>query len=244
VSDEYCIDGKVIHRNCEMGAGTTHYQLQDWANKNDFTLPFNVIMTEVTVGGTTSVPCHGSGINTMTLPDIVVAIKFVNVRGEVQEVTDKEQLRAAAGCLGLLGVVISITYRLDKMSYAQIDMKKLPLGAAIPPPEGLPLPEELRELVYEDSGYYASEAPERFSQFIDKCANCYYNEFFWFPNTAKIFTNCWTNTSDPEGVVRYPANIQLQYNRLEQTISGAVTNTILADLPNSIVANLVGSLSL
>ena len=49
----------------------------------------------------------------------MLAVEYVDSRGEVVEVSDPAQLRVAAGSLGLLGIVTHITYKLDRMSYAQ-----------------------------------------------------------------------------------------------------------------------------
>lgn len=241
VGSEYQDPSGQIHRNCEMGAATTLYQVRDWSSKNDYCLPFSVIMTEVTIGGALSVPCHGAGINHTTLSDLVVGMKFVNVNGEVQQVTDKEQLRAASGCLGLLGVVISFTIRLDKMSYAQFDMEKVPLGCCLPPPANMKLPEVLDELLYdEDSGCSRSAAEKDMNAFISKAAGSYYSEFFWFPSTGKAWTNCWNTTTDSTGTVDYPGANREQINQLEATVIEGLTDTALEFLTNRGMANLVG----
>ena len=45
-------------------------------------------------------------------------MEYVDSRGELVTITDKEMLAVAAGSMGLLGIVTSITYELDQMSYA------------------------------------------------------------------------------------------------------------------------------
>ena len=54
-----------------------------------------------------------------TIADQMLALEYVDSRGELVEVSDPAQLRVAAGSLGLLGIVTRITYKLDRMSYAQ-----------------------------------------------------------------------------------------------------------------------------
>src|SRR5262249_50908676 len=121
VSPAYLENGK--HKiNCKIGSSTCNYHIQDWVHDPNggnwkWTLPLNVIMTEITFGGSNATLCHGAGIRNQTLSDLVTEIEFVNVKGELQKVSDKEQIKAAAGCFGLLGPVTAITVKLDEMSY-------------------------------------------------------------------------------------------------------------------------------
>jgi hypothetical protein len=48
-----------------------------------WTYPYNVIMVEVTNSAPTSIMCHGAGIKSKTLSDLVHAMKFVNANGDV-----------------------------------------------------------------------------------------------------------------------------------------------------------------
>ena len=75
----------------------------------NWTLPLNVIMVEITFGGSNAPIYHGAGIGNQTLSDLVASIEFVNPLGQVQTVKDPGQLAAAAGCFGLLGIPIPAT---------------------------------------------------------------------------------------------------------------------------------------
>ena len=75
-------DGK--HASVRVGAGTTNDQLRRWSIENGWTLPLNVILVEVTIAGTTSTACHGAGIKTPTLSDLITEIEFVNTNGDIQ----------------------------------------------------------------------------------------------------------------------------------------------------------------
>ena len=65
-----------------------------------YTIPLNVIMSEITFGGSNAPICHGAGLRNKTLSDLVYEIEFVNANGELQKVNDSNQLKAAAGCFG------------------------------------------------------------------------------------------------------------------------------------------------
>ena len=76
-----------------------------------------------------------------SLSDYVAAVEYVDADGEIQVVEDPDELRVAAGSLGLLGVLLSVTLRVREMSYAkwQPQIVDVPLEEYIPRP-GSPLP--------------------------------------------------------------------------------------------------------
>ncbi len=49
----------------------------------------------------------------------------MNALGALQSVDDPELLKSAGGCFGLLGIVTAITLRLDAMTLAEWQPKKL-----------------------------------------------------------------------------------------------------------------------
>jgi FAD/FMN-containing dehydrogenase len=73
---------------------------------------------QVTIGGVNGPICHGAGIAHKTLSDYVRRIEYVDCNGKLQMVDDPNQIKAAAGAFGLLGVVTHITFELDAMTYA------------------------------------------------------------------------------------------------------------------------------
>lgn len=86
----------------KIGAGTTNEQFRRWVineSKREgvqaFTLPINVVMVEITFGGSNAPICHGAGIKNRTLSDLVAAIEFVNANGEVTTVDDPRLLWSA-----------------------------------------------------------------------------------------------------------------------------------------------------
>lgn len=208
------------HAFFKVGAGTVNDDFRKWcfANKK-YCIPLNVIMVEVTFGGTNAPVCHGAGLGTSTLSDLVVEVEYVDARGDIQGVcsrlfvlflvflgrsidyecllpvvNDTVELRAASGCFGLLGVVISLTLQLDDMSIAELAPVKLDMVLAIPPPEGYPIPKVVQGLI-KDSGITPKDLADAREAFIKRCEEDYYLEWFWFPYQRDCWVNTWKSES-------------------------------------------------
>lgn len=82
----------------------------------------------------------GAGISTKTLSDLVASIEFINANGEIQTVDDPDQLQSVAGCFGMLGIVTSLTMKLDPQTYARMIPENKPIALTIPPPKGFDVP--------------------------------------------------------------------------------------------------------
>jgi hypothetical protein len=180
------------HAFCKIMAGTTNDMFREWCfREKKWCLPFNVIMVEITFGGANAPICHGSGFTTTTLSDLVMEVQYVDAQGEVQTINNKNELLAASGCFGLLGVVISITLLLDDMAVVEMMPVKTHFGLAVPFPKNYKLPDSVKK-VLDDAGI--TEGSQRLEkareEFINRCKNDYYLEWFWFPYQ----TECWINT--------------------------------------------------
>lgn len=100
-------------------------------------------------------------------------------------INDKEQLKTFAGCFGLAGIVTSITFKMDIMTWAKFHPKKTLMEESIPKPDG-------------------NTESEAFKKMVDLCTNSYYVEFFWFPNRGTddgYWENCWTNDGVKEDAI-------------------------------------------
>ena len=149
--DKYVEEDGVRKRLCKIGAATTNEQFRRWVIKNSrdkrnkkwvpwWTIPLNVVLVEITFGGSNAPICHGAGWKTKTLSDLVASIEFVNAKGELQIVDDPSQLKSAAGCFGMLGIVTSLTMKLDPLTFARMVPLKKKLALTIPPPIGYDVP--------------------------------------------------------------------------------------------------------
>jgi hypothetical protein len=148
-------------------------------------------MLEVTFGGTNAPICHGSGFATTTLSDLVKEVEYVDADGNVQKVSDEKELKVASGCFGLLGIVVSITLELSRFEVANMKPTKLPLLLTIPPPKNYPIPEQLQKDFKKVTDAQLETARK---DFISRCKNDYYLEWFWFPLQNECWVNTWPST--------------------------------------------------
>lgn len=79
-------EGGTTKALCKIGAATTNEQFRRWRLDSSggnlkWTVPLNVIMVEITWGGSNGPICHGAGWRHQTLSDLVYEIEFVNAKG-------------------------------------------------------------------------------------------------------------------------------------------------------------------
>ncbi|RPB18434.1 hypothetical protein L211DRAFT_796854 [Terfezia boudieri ATCC MYA-4762] len=230
-------------RMVRVGAAVTNEELRRWAiAKDEWSIPVNVILVEVTVAGVNSPICHGAGQMHSALSDYVKKIEYVDANGNLQTISDPEWLKAAAGSFGLLGIVTHITFAFDKMSYADMTPKKIPVNLAIPPPleyyKKEMIPKQLRKK-------YSEEQLETARlDFVDRATKDYYSEWFWFPFQKEVFVNCWNTTEDRTGVIDYPIPPDVFFQWVQGWIGGILNdNCLFRALPGSWQAYLLGTLA-
>ena len=144
------------HAAVKVGTATTNLEMLNWSNKSGWTLPADIIAVMITYGGSNAMLCHGSGLATQTLSDLVLEMELVNANGETkvnshiyytsssfnqriksfQIINDSHQLKAFADCFGLAGIVTSITFKMDAMTWAKFHPKKSRMADSIPRPDG------------------------------------------------------------------------------------------------------------
>lgn len=175
------------------GASTSNGQFLEWALRNGWTLPMSVDLVEITFGGQTAPMTHGTGLDHPTMSDLVSEVEFINANGELQTVNDPKKLRAAAGSLGVMGIITAVTMRLERMTYANMKPYKPPAMLGVPPPPNWdkPIPKQL------DIKATPAQLAGAQKTFEDQIKTNYYNEWFWFPFQTKCFVNCWQNDGDP-----------------------------------------------
>ncbi|KEF56350.1 uncharacterized protein A1O9_07931 [Exophiala aquamarina CBS 119918] len=201
---------KGTKRLVRVGTAVTNQMFRRWCNQQELhkasTLPLNVIMVEITMGGSNAPICHGAGRRHPSLSDLVHGIEYVDEGGNLRTINKDESpefMSLAAGCFGLLGIVTHLTLELDPMSYAVMIPQKLPVMQAIPPPPGLAdkdIPEALRIKMTPQMRQKAQEEFEKHAR------NDFYAEWFWFPYTSKVWVNCWNTDQDGTGAEEFPSN--------------------------------------
>ena len=70
------------HASVKVGTATTNLQMLNWSNKSGWTLPADIIAVMITYGGSNATLCHGSGLATQTLSDLVLEMELVDANGE------------------------------------------------------------------------------------------------------------------------------------------------------------------
>lgn len=226
---------------CRIGAATSNEQFREWClderrGRWEWTVPLNVIMVEITWGGSNAPVCHGAGLRHKTLSDLVAEVEFVNARGELQTVSDPALLKAAAGCFGLLGIVTSLTLKLDPMTYATLRPESPRLPLAIPPPAGFPVPSAV-----DMSGISQADLEEAERRFVAQCEESYYAEWFWFPYQQDAWVNCWQNDGAREDARRYPDELETRRQEMESFMVEQGQNTGFGLLPGRTQAELFGA---
>ena len=75
-------DGK--HAEVKVGSAVTNLEMMNWSNKSGWTLPADIIAVMITYGGSNAMLCHGSGLTTQTLSDMVTEMELVDANGELR----------------------------------------------------------------------------------------------------------------------------------------------------------------
>jgi hypothetical protein len=211
----------------KVGASVTNEQLRSWCVKNKICISSNVIMREITLGGSNAPICHGSGINEQTLSDLVYGMEIVNSMGEVVKFNRKTHsdkiMNVIAGSFGLFGVTVSLTLKAKPMKYALLDLKFEPNEIAVPP------------VNVEDGVVY--------DKFRERIVKMRYNEFFWFPYQDQTYVNCWYDTTDDKNVVEYPSKIDSHIQEVQTLVSGICDTSIFKMLPSHTRTEIFGSLT-
>ena len=240
---------------CKVGTATTNEQFRQWCLSPDggakqWTLPLNVIMVEITFGGSFSQICHGAGLRNKTLSDLVTEVEYVDPNGVLQTVSDEDFLRAAAGSFGLLGIITAYTIRLDKMTYAAMRPYRSPVELAIPPPleyivaakSGDEKYKYIKNLISQHSQETLDKAR---AEFIRQAETDYYAEWFWFPLQRDVWVNTWDNNGSEAEAREIPSDFEAFLEWLEEWIGEELNNwAVYQLLPGEVQAKILGFFTL
>lgn len=229
---------------CKIGSATTNEQFRRWCLAADggnwnWTVPLNVIMVEITFGGSNAPICHGAGLRHETLSDLVVEIEFVNALGNLQTVNDPALLPSASGAFGLLGIVTSITLQLEAMTYANMQPAKVAVPLTIPPPAGFTVPSQINM-----SGITQQQLDAAWQTFVNSASNDYYAEWFWFPYQAECWINTWTNDGQKSQAVDYPGEVMSFIEAMEEYLGQLANETIFRCFPGWLQASILGGMAM
>jgi FAD binding domain len=232
-------------RLCRVGVAVTNEEFRRWAVANNaWSLPVDVILVEVTIGGVNGPICHGAGFGHKTISDYVRRVEYVDCNGDIQIVDDSYLIKAAAGAFGLLGVVTHITFELDAMTYAVMEPRKVDIGLAIPPLSKDLIPAALRSAWLQDADA-DTQMSNALADFEKRAENDYYSEWFWFPYQRKAWVNTWNTTQDSTDLKEYPSEGQTLLQWVGDWLGGIVTQlSFFQALPGYWQAQLMATLGM
>ena len=147
----------------EVGAGATLGQLAEQCRKSGWQVASAPVLPQVTVAGVAVSLSHGAGTRRPGLADSVTALTYIDARGEVQRLTEAEEVAVFLSSLGLLGIIVSLRVRLVPIErvLAPLQSPFDDLSLLLPRP-GEPLPPEALAL-FEDSDYQQFFLPRSLS---------------------------------------------------------------------------------
>lgn len=191
----------------KIGASVDNGTFKEWCMRNRVSIPVNVIMTENTIGGMVSTMSHGSGVNNETVSDLVYAIELIDYNGKIRRYNERNhsvQMKALRGALGLCGIIISVTFKIDMESYAIMKPVKMRKEIAIP------------RNIHSDE----------FALFENNVLTNHYNEYFWFPFSDKIWANTWKTVPCSKHPIKYPSTCESIGHNIAGTFGEFVVNNI------------------
>ena len=192
----------------KIGGATLNQNLFEWVMLNpEWTLPANTIMLLMTMSGTTSTICHGGGLQHKSLSDLIIGLEYVDANGDIQVLDNPEHLKAGAGAFGMLGIIVSITLKLDEMTYARWGPREITM----------PMEE-----------YWARPGDQLTEAAINMFEDHYYAEWIAFPRhhtggRGLIWQNVWQNDGIAENSTTLITYIEEAYEISYQFL-GEVAN--------------------
>lgn len=230
-----------------VGSSTTSEHWRAWClsaegGKWRWMMPALPVLNEITVVGAMQSLCHGAGREHPCISDFVVGMEIVNVKGDIQHI-EGDALKAAAGAMGLAGVVLSQTVAADPMKIAKLHPRKVPVLLSVPPVDGDDLPDG--EVDFITAGFDDKEVKESEERFRKNC-DAFYSEWFLFPFQDEVWENIW-DTEDASLSTRPPEYLsewEVKLQGLQISLLSIVESTVLRLLPGHVQAKLFGELTL
>lgn len=240
-------DGK-LKQLFKIGPAVTNEQLRVWALQNwqsgkpAHCFSKNVVMGESSVGGIITNMCHGAGIRNQTIADDVVAIEFINAKGELQTVTDPELIRSAAGSFGMFGVVTNITVKLERMPHVRMNPKKTDIALAVPPPADYKLSPTIPQAFFKNFSENKRKIAE--DDFRKRCEQSDYEEEFWFPTHNQVWTNAWKEDGEAKESKDYPGKCVRNFQEFEELAANLANQSIMKLLPDHVKTELLSKFAM
>lgn len=174
--------------------GMTLKELDVVLRQNRLSLLTETAPDFITVAGAVTLSCHGCGKDTGTMSDLVVGMTILDGEGRLVEIgeDDPELLRAAQVNLGVLGIIINVTFQCEpEFKLIATDTGKVTVREAL---------EEVQNL-YESHDYL---------------------EYFWYPFNDKVWVKTWDRVSYDVASVNAPGRLEDLKQRILGASSDAI----------------------
>lgn len=196
-------------------AGTRLYKLNEILHENGLAMPNMGDINQQSIAGAIGTGTHGTGVNFGNISTQVLAITFVNGKGEIihcSETENKEIFKAAQVSLGCLGVIVEITLQCVPTYKLEMIIDKARIEDTI---------DNIEVLNSENRNF----------------------EFYWFPHTEYVMTKT-VNLSDeaPNGdsLVNYFHEMYVENYGFKLLCELGNTFSSKADTVSNIVAKVSG----
>lgn len=154
------------------------------------------------------------------------SIEYIDVNGRLQVVSDQNELHAAAGCFGLLGIVTHVTFEVNKATYAVMKPRKVPTMLAVPPLKPSEVPEGLQLDVT------AEQLEKAVADFERRAESSEYAEWAWFPYQSDVRVNTWNSVAEKDDAVENKPLATTFLQWLSGWLAAIITSTdFYADIP-------------
>lgn len=232
-------DGKEYGK-VRLGGAATSDHFRQWAVSQEggnweWMIRALPILVSITSSGWTQPICHGAGILNQSVSDLCVEMRIVNCKGELQTITDKDQLKAVAGGFGLLGVITSHVFVLDPMKIARLFPARIATPLAVPPVSRSDVPQQNDF----DISQYSDEALAKATADFAADCNKSYSEWFWFPFQSDCWVNCWDTEDVGSDRSIYPDKFQVKLENLQAAAARMFEVTFLKFIPPEKQARLL-----
>jgi len=85
---------------------------------------------------------------------------------------------------------------------------------------------------------------EAFKEFVDRCENDYYVEYFWFPSQKKCWINNWKNDGNPADAEDYPSPTAARNQARSAFLSGVLNSKVWPRLPGRFQVKVTSTIAM
>lgn len=163
--------------------GASMREVVRYTKQHGITLISPTIFQGISIGGAIAVAAHGTGLETSTMSDEVVALTLVDARGDVHELTaaDGELFNAARCSLGALGIVHDVTLRCWPEFHLHVEDRLIPRDQVL-------------------------------AGIDDILATYEFVELYWFPFNDTMWCKLMSRTTEPDDPTTFAQRVKFVFD--------------------------------